>query len=100
VKEGKFECQDKSSVKTIPVTVEDIVRAYLSKNGYDGLCSYDRDCGCSVSNLAPCGEIGLSCMAAKSVSCSPSEVDEFAVCSGCGMDIDYEDQVHFKPEYR
>lgn len=28
---------------------------YLKANGYDGLCSVDEECGCSIDDLAPCG---------------------------------------------
>jgi hypothetical protein len=35
-------------------TVKDIVREYLLANGADGLCT--DDCGCSVDDLAPCGD--------------------------------------------
>ena len=42
------------------MNVLQIVRWYLEKNGYDGLCD-DDGCGCRVENLAPeCG-LGVSC---------------------------------------
>jgi hypothetical protein len=33
--------------------VQDIVRAYLEDNGYDGLA--EDDCGCWLNDLMPCG---------------------------------------------
>ena len=34
------------------MTVKGIVKDYLEKNGYDGLCS--KNCGCGLGNLMPC----------------------------------------------
>lgn len=44
------------------MTTIEIVKKWLAENGYDGLCN--EDCGCSLADLAPCGEMGNSCMAA------------------------------------
>jgi len=35
------------------MTVEEIIKEYLTTNGYDGLCC--EDCGCGIDDLAPCG---------------------------------------------
>ena len=43
------------------LNVEAIVKQYLIKNGYDGLC--DSDCGCSVDLLMPCGMVDFRCQA-------------------------------------
>jgi len=37
------------------VACADMVREYLIKNGYDGLCAEDRECGCKLNDLMPCG---------------------------------------------
>ncbi len=37
------------------VSCADMVREYLIKNGYDGLCEKDGECGCQLSDLMPCG---------------------------------------------
>ena len=34
------------------ITVKQIVKEYLEKHGYDGLCF--GDCGCRVEDLMPC----------------------------------------------
>jgi hypothetical protein len=39
--------------------VKSIVKEYLNKNGYDGLC-YD-DCGCKNDDLFPCGNGPREC---------------------------------------
>jgi len=31
----------------------EIIKAYLKEHGFDGL--YDGECGCEISDLAPCG---------------------------------------------
>jgi len=47
-------------------TVREIVREYLSANGYAGLMS-DEGCGCSVDDFMPC----CSCDSAWLVDCYP-----------------------------
>ena len=34
------------------MTVKEIVKDYLEKNGYDGLCS--ENCGCGLDDFMPC----------------------------------------------
>ncbi len=36
------------------LTVLEIIKDYLKKNGYDGLCG--EECGCGIDDLAPCGQ--------------------------------------------
>ena len=43
------------------VKVVDMVKSHLESNGYDGL--YSDECGCELSDLAPCGEIQGDCRA-------------------------------------
>lgn len=51
------------------MTVAEIVKAYLVKNGYDGLCT--EDCGCGVDNLFPCDGQG-ACDALGCEACVPA----------------------------
>ena len=44
--------------------VKDIVGEWLKANGYDGLVSDDRECGCVLADLAPCSGMGEHCEAA------------------------------------
>ncbi len=34
--------------------IQDIVQEWLEKNGYDGLCNPDIECGCRTCDLMPC----------------------------------------------
>lgn len=43
--------------------VIEIVELYLVSNGFSGLVQEDADCGCELSDLAPCGDMGMSCSA-------------------------------------
>jgi hypothetical protein len=44
-------------------TVLDIVSEYLKANGFDGLTD-DDECGCTLGDLAPCGECICNCFPA------------------------------------
>ena len=44
------------------ITGKEIAAKWLKENGYDGLCN--DECGCSVDDLAPCGDSTDDCMAA------------------------------------
>ena len=48
------------------VDVLGIVENWLREHGYDGLVYPEEECGCSVSDLAPCGGCGIThlCQAA------------------------------------
>ncbi len=37
------------------MNVRKIVVDFLTKNGYDGLCDSEIECGCLTSDLCPCG---------------------------------------------
>jgi hypothetical protein len=37
---------------------------YLRSHGYDGLCNPDTECGCTLADLAPCGECHFGCFPA------------------------------------
>lgn len=43
--------------------VIDIVYEWLEQNGYDGLVDVDNECGCQLSDLAPCEMLGQDCEA-------------------------------------
>ena len=49
--------------------VTGMVKEYLQQNGYDGLCNTDGECGCSLEDLAPCGEMSDACAAAYKCEC-------------------------------
>ncbi len=53
-------------------TVIQIVTAYLTAGGFDGLCC--EGCGCELADLAPCGE-GMGCQPAYrgADKCEPGE---------------------------
>jgi len=53
------------------MTVIEIVREYLEKNGFDGLFNEQGECACELNDLAPCGEIGVDCEAGYKVDCDP-----------------------------
>ena len=38
------------------LTVKEIIKEYLEKNGYDGLYNADGQCACKRDVLFPCGE--------------------------------------------
>jgi len=59
------------------MTVEEIIKEYLTTNGYDGLCC--EDCGCGIDDLAPCGDMRLDCVPAyKDNSCPDKAICEYA----------------------
>jgi hypothetical protein len=49
-------------------TIEEMVKEYLEKNGYNGLVNPRCDCGCHLRDLFPCGQPG-NCEAAYLVDC-------------------------------
>jgi hypothetical protein len=48
------------------MTASEILKNWLIENQYDGLCN--RDCGCDVDDIAPCGQIGTDCQPAYRVA--------------------------------
>lgn len=48
----------------------EIIKAWLTTMGYGGLCSPGNECGCEVSDLAPCGEAANDCEAGYKVLCT------------------------------
>lgn len=69
------------------IPVKEIVKQYLIKHGYDGLC---RDyCGCELDDLMPCEEISPGCIPGYRHTDPDGEVDfiitpnkEGKVCAG------------------
>lgn len=57
--------------------VRDILKQWLSANGYDGLYGYE--CGCELDDIAPCGEGSV-------LSCEPGYRVEGCAC-GEGHDF-------------
>mgnify|MGYP006987954627 CR=1 FL=1 len=45
------------------MTLEEIVRDWLSRHGYDGLCYPEEECGCGIDDLMPCSQPSLNCVA-------------------------------------
>jgi hypothetical protein len=64
------------------MTVREIIFQYLKTNGYDGLCGCE--CGCELSDLAPCDADFCSCQPGYKVPC-----DVESCCSaGWHMSVD------------
>jgi len=59
-------------------TIKEIIKEYLEKNGYDGLCS-DSECACSTDNLMPCDEPGIYCEAGYKGACTCGEQHDFHI---------------------
>lgn len=47
------------------MNVKEILKDYLVKNGFDGLCHDWMECGCEINDLCPCLENDIS-------SCEPA----------------------------
>lgn len=50
-------------------TVKEIIRDYLNENEFDGLYQ-PGECACEKSDLAPCGDMLLDCMAGYKIPCA------------------------------
>ena len=64
------------------MTVKEIVKEYLEKNGYDGLCG--ENCGCGLDDFMPCGMFAndstvIGCKPAYKHKCNSD-------CTNCGDD--------------
>ena len=51
--------------------VKEILTAYLTDNGFDGLYC-DEPCGCRIGDLVPCGQDCLDCKPGYLSKCPPS----------------------------
>lgn len=54
-------------------TVKSIVKAYLEKEGYDGLVHGNRYCACLVDDLFPCEDETDQCEAGHKAPCDPED---------------------------
>jgi hypothetical protein len=63
------------------MNVEKIVKDYLKKNGFDGLCT--EDCGCRNDDLMPCGEGFINCVPGHLVSAEDAKAQGFYVDDDC-----------------
>ena len=66
-------------------TVFQIVQAWLNENGYTGL--FQDECGCTLEDFAPCGEISQECEAGYKKLCKPEDCRREEV-DGCQLDCD------------
>ncbi len=53
----------------------EIVKEYLKKNGYDGLCNPEIPCGCGLDDFQPCGEDFAECEPAYKNTCKTCRRD-------------------------
>ncbi len=56
--------------------VPEMIGQYLRAHGYDGLVNTDQECGCSVDDLAPCGQFQTECFSAHRIKVTGGEFDE------------------------
>jgi len=42
------------------MNIEEILKAWLKENGYDGLCNPVDECGCGLDDFMPCGDPNIS----------------------------------------
>jgi len=60
------------------MTIMDILKDWLTTHGFDGLAD-DDECGCSLEDLAPCGDQWRWCEPAYKVPCESGECDFWMV---------------------
>jgi len=52
------------------MNVKEIVMEYLAREGFDGLCNTDLECGCGLlDDFAPCEEMGHDCQPSYMCNC-------------------------------
>ena len=58
------------------MTVREIVVGYLRVHGFDGLCSSEEECSCTLDDLMPCGgELCEDCLPAYKIPADPKTTD-------------------------
>lgn len=60
------------------MTVQEMIRAYLESNGYDGLFN-PGECCCKKDDLAPCEYIQMDCQAGYLAPCDCQDEHEFHI---------------------
>ncbi len=59
------------------MTVKEIIRQQLEKNGHDGLCLPGLECACGLDNLMECRGDSSECQPARLISKERMSSDEF-----------------------
>lgn len=59
------------------MNVYEIIQDWLTDNGFDGLYNEELNCGCEISNLAPCDFLCTDCEAGYKVLCTEKCEHEF-----------------------
>ena len=67
-------------------TIEDIVKEYAIKNGYNAL--YYDGCGCVIDDLAPCDSCSLQCGFGVVVDCE--HCDKIDTCEDSSIALGYD----------
>lgn len=56
------------------LTVKEIVRKHLEREGFDGLFNTEGECACLCGDLAPCGTMNELCEEGYRVECAGCEL--------------------------
>ena len=64
------------------MNVKKITLEYLEKNGFDGLCNPDIECGCFKEDLMPCGWAGIEQCQPGYKGVIPPDLDEYGAVHG------------------
>ena len=67
--------------------VQEIVGLWLKDHGYGGLFDQD-DCGCTLEELASCGDMRMECEAGYKRLCKPEDCGDRNEDSGCTLECD------------
>lgn len=69
--EDEIKCEKCNS----PKNIKEIVKAFLEKNGFDGLFDDLGACGCENSDLMPCDESVWNCLPGYKIKCDPESCE-------------------------